>query len=156
MKRVLAVLFLPFLFACFGSAAAPPTAAPATADPPLPPCRDAPELVLVDLPHDTPSNRICLGYDGTLRLAPVGRTCDDYGYLTNQNEPPARIALIGATPPPSSSGCVVRPSHVVQGAAGGYPSAYSSGGSGGGSGSVYVHGYTRSNGTYVHGYTRSR
>lgn len=151
-KRVLVVLFLPFLFACFGSAAVPPPSTAATSDPPLPPCRDAPELVLVDLPHDTPSNRICLGYDGTLRLAPVGRTCDDYGYITNQNEPPARIALIGATPQPSS-GCVMNAAGPVRGSA---PGGYSGGGSGGGSGPVFVHGYTRSNGTYVHSYTRSR
>lgn len=146
--------------------------------PPPAPTFPAPEIVLVEPPRDIDPQHLCDGFDGFVRVTP--RQCWEHGYHRHDGPPPLAVVVVGRPTEgryPAERLCVLRgrrfaiPAHLTCRAfdeeashaepdaversvsAGGYapgqaPTA--------GGGPVYVHGYTRRDGTYVHGYTRRR
>jgi hypothetical protein len=173
----LLALFARTLAACAAPQVAEPnynTAETARIGPP--PTFPAPAVVLVEPPASADPERLCDGFDGFVRVTP--RPCWQHGYRRHDGPPPLAVIVVdgpteGRYPPqrlcalrgvrfaiPASLTCrsvdeaavYAEPEAVERAAAyGGYAPPV-----GGSAGSVYVHGYTRRDGTYVHGYTRRR
>lgn len=131
-----------------------------------------PDLVLVATPRTLPEgHHVCDGLDGFARI--TSRPCGDLGLAAHEGPMPPGVVMVGATVAVADLGerlCMVR-GHRVAIPAGHACADYGPGATRAelqpapeptgaapspGGGPVYVHGYTRRDGTYVRGYTRRR